>query len=287
VLAYRHAALRFTTANDWRLLAVAAWNGDDNEVAVHAYQKCMAAGGAIDAETLNGYVTALNAIGRWKEAEAVADRLIELADADPLFRAAGLHALAGALAGQGKFAEAAKLVREAMTLNPAAAQTEEMKETVRCIEARQGPTVEHGPESSVERKAFDALAAGDPFTPEALARDANSWMLARAALAAVELRRVEDVSLSVPGRVLEAAVRMLDRTAGALAPDAILCRLRALRIRENAFIQIDPIPPSGQRMTDDELDERYADRVAHAEARRAAGPGPTRTPRSTVSPDVP
>lgn len=282
VLAYRYAALKFATSDDWRLLAVAAWHADDNEVAVHAYQKCMAAGGAIDAETLNGYVTALNAIGSWKEAEAVADRLIEAAGGDALYRAAGNHALAVALAGQGKFAEAAKYARDAVALNPAAQHTEEMRETLRCIEARQGPPVERGPESSVERTAFDALAAGDPHTPENLARDANSWGLARAAIAAAELRRSEDVSLSVPGRVLEAAVRMLDRTPGVLAPDAILCRIRALKIRENAFIQIDPAPPPGQRMTPDELDERFHERSELAKARPA---GPRRSPRATAGPE--
>jgi tetratricopeptide (TPR) repeat protein len=305
VLAYRYAAMRFSTSDDWRLLAVAAWHADDSEIAVHAYQKCMAAGGTIDAETLNGYVTSLNAIGRWKEAEAVADRLIDVAGGsgedtgatghshgrsgfavagpDPLYRAAGLHALAVALAGQGKFAEAAKYAREAVALNPAAQHTEEMAETLRCIEARQGPPVERGPESGIERTAFDALAAGDPHTPENLARDANSWGLARAAIAAAELRRGDEVGLSVPGRVLEAALRMLDRTPGVLAPDAILCRIRALRIRENAFIQIDPAPPPGQRMTPDELDERHAERVERAaELDRARGPAPRR-PRTTRS----
>jgi tetratricopeptide (TPR) repeat protein len=261
VLAYRYAALRFTSADDWRLLAVAAWHAADYEIAVHAYQRCMAAGGAIDSETLNGYVTALNAIGQWTEASAVADRLIDAADDDPLYRSAGLHALAVALAGQGKFSEASRYAREAVALNPAAQHTEEFAETLRCIEARQGPPVESGPESSVERRAFDALAAGDPYTPERLATDANSWGLARAALAAVELRRPEDVSLSVPGRALEAAVRTLDRTAGAINADAIVCRIRAQRIRENAFIQIDTPPPTGQRISSDEVEERHAERV--------------------------
>jgi tetratricopeptide (TPR) repeat protein len=283
VLAYRYAALRFATSADWRLLAVAAWHADDNEVAVLAYQRSMAAGGAIDAETLNGYVTSLNAIGRWKEAEAVADRLIDVAEKDPLYRAAGLHALAVALAGQGKFAEAAKYAREAVALNPAAQHTEEMAETLRCIEARQGPPVERGPESGVERTAYDALAAGDPHTPENLARDANSWGLARAAIAAAELRRGDEVSLSVPGRVLEAAVRMLDRTPGVLAPDAILCRIRALRIRENAFIQIDPAPPPGQRMTPDELEERHAERIDNAAALERLRGTSMRRARSTRS----
>jgi tetratricopeptide (TPR) repeat protein len=305
VLAYRYAALAFTTAEDWRLLALAAQRADDREVAVHAYQRCMAAGGAIDAATLLAYVTSLNVIGQWKEAEAVADRLIEMTEHQPLVRAAGLHALALALAGQNKFPEAAKYAREAVALNPAmlgsdgastapsygdsgsavagSRDADDIRETLRCIEARQGPPVERGPESSVERRAFDALAAGDPHTPEALARDANSWGLARAALAAVEMRRSDDVTLTVPGRVLEAAVRMLDRTAGAQQPDAILCRLRALRIRENAFIQIDPPPPAGAtRMTPDELEERHHERVRAAPARRG-----TRGGRTIPPPDRP
>ena len=267
VLAYRYAALRFTRAADWRLLAVAASHADDNEVAMVAFQKCMAAGGALDADTLAGYVDALGAVGRWKEAEAVADRLIESTE-DPVLAAAGYHALALALAGQGRFTDAARFAREAIARAPALAKTEEMEETLRCIEARQGPPVMAGPEGTVERTAFDALAAGDVALPEQLARDAMSWGLARAALAAAELRRPDDVGV-VPGRVLEAAARMLDRTIAAQAPDAVLCRIRALRIRENAFIQIDPPPPpAARRMTRDELDERHAERAA---ARRASG----------------
>jgi hypothetical protein len=42
--------------------------------------------------------------------------------------------------------------------------------------------------------------------------------------------------------------------------DAVLARIRAMRIRDNAFIQIDPPPPLGLRYTTEEFDTAYAER---------------------------
>ncbi len=61
-------------------------------------------------------------------------------------------------------------------------------------------------------------------------------------------------------RALDAAVAMLGRTEGATNPDATLARIRALRIRDNAFIQIDPPPPLGIRYSVEEFERAYQDR---------------------------
>jgi hypothetical protein len=123
------------------------------------------------------------------------------------------------------------------------------------------PASRPGSEQSVEREAWNALAASDVETPTRLATEGNSWGLFRSALAATELRSEADNLAPVPTRALEAALMVLERSAGNTLADAVLCRLRALRIRENAFIQIDPPPPMGTRLADGELDRRLADRT--------------------------
>ena len=75
-------------------------------------------------------------------------------------------------------------------------------------------------------------------TPEQLAAAGNSWGLFRSALAAGELRTEAEQNVPASARALEGARMVLDRTVGNPLPDAVLARIRALRIRENAFIQI-------------------------------------------------
>ncbi|HEU4727193.1 MAG TPA: hypothetical protein VFT22_04875, partial [Kofleriaceae bacterium] len=70
----------------------------------------------------------------------------------------------------------------------------------------------------------------------------------------------DENGIPVSPRALEAAVGILSRSAGATQPDAVLARIRALRIRDNAFIQIDPPPPLGARLTPDDLERAYAER---------------------------
>ena len=137
----------------------------------------------------------------------------------------------------------------------------ELAETVTYAETGTIPPFEPSREQSPERRAYEALAAGDVAVPEELATRGNSWGLFRAALVATELRAEADNLAPVPTRALEAALMVLERSTGNTLPDAVLCRLRALRIRENAFIQIDPPPPMGTRLADGELDRRLADRT--------------------------
>jgi tetratricopeptide (TPR) repeat protein len=56
VRAYHYASLRFDDADDWRLLATAAWFAEDDDLAALAYGKMIsaAAAGAVDTQTLHG-----------------------------------------------------------------------------------------------------------------------------------------------------------------------------------------------------------------------------------------
>jgi hypothetical protein len=161
--------------------------------------------------------------------------------------------MARALAGQGRHVDAHPYARAAEELGPEGALADELAATMALIVGQLAPPVDAGPELSMERQACDDLEAGR-FETLVSAVSSPSWGIARIALAASELRREDDNGIPVAPRALDAALEVLARSRGATAPDAVLARIRALRIRDNAFIQIDPPPPLGLRATPDELD---------------------------------
>jgi hypothetical protein len=111
----------------------------------------------------------------------------------------------------------------------------------------------------MERRACQDLEASN-FEQLVSAITSPSWGVARIALAACEFRKDDESGIPVAPRALDAAVAILGRTEGAMNPDAVLARIRALRIRDNAFIQIDPPPPLGLRLTPEDFERAYADR---------------------------
>lgn len=84
--------------------------------------------------------------------------------------------------------------------------------------------------------------------------------IARTALAACEFRKDDESGIPVSARALEAAVALLSRTEGATGPDAVLARIRALHVRDNAYIQIDAPPPLGARLAHDEFERLFGER---------------------------
>ena len=114
-------------------------------------------------------------------------------------------------------------------------------------------------EQSMERQASRDLEAG-MFDSLAPAITSPSWGIARVALLACEFRKEDESGIPVSPRAIDGALAILARTQGQTHPDAVLARIRALRVRDNAFIQIDPPPPLGLRYTPEEFDRAYADR---------------------------
>ena len=127
------------------------------------------------------------------------------------------------------------------------------------IVAQQSPPVRASLELSPERQAYADLEAGR-FDALVAAIGSPSWGVARVALAACELRTEDEGGVPVSPRALGGALAILGRTQGATHADAVLARIRALRIRDNAFIQIDPPPPLGVRYTPEEFERAYAER---------------------------
>lgn len=274
----RYASRRFRTPEAWQTLAAAATESGEHSVAALALKSALAAGAALDINMLARYGNALMRVGEFVECEEVATRLIAKAGNDRDAKIVGLHCMARALAGQGRHVDAHAYAKAAQDLGPTRALLHELDETMERIVAQETMPVVGGSEASPERQAFAALAAGDlELAAEEL--DGESWMRVRSALAASEFRRPEENGVPVAVAAIEAAKQVLARTVGCLGLDAALCRVRALRIRDNAFVQIDPPPPLGSRLTPEQFERQYQEREKRSGRSSTSLPMPSSTAR--------
>lgn len=253
----RYASRRFRTADDWIALAIAASRADNDAITVEAGRRAVQLG-AKDSALLVALATSLYRIGEFVECERLAQQLIAEGRAREV-RLAGLHAMARSLAGQGRHVDAHPYAKAAAELGPNGELAAELIETMDRIVAQQDPPVRPSPDMSMERRACNDLEAGK-FDHLAPAISSPSWGIARVALAACEFRTEDESGIPVAPRALDAAVAMLGRTEGTTHLEATLARIRALHIRDNAFIQIDPPPPMGLRYTIEEFERAYAER---------------------------
>jgi tetratricopeptide (TPR) repeat protein len=253
----RYASRRFRTGEDWAALATAASRADNDAIAIEAGRKAVSLG-ARDHQLLIALARGLYRLGDFAGCERVAQQLIT--EGGPReARIAGLHAMARALAGQGRHVDAHNYAKAAAELGPNGELAAELIETMDRIVAQQAPPVRTSVEYSPERKAYAELEAGR-FDQLVGGIQSQSFGIARVALAASEFRQDDESGIPVAPRALDGAVAILQRTEGAMAVEAVLARIRALRIRDNAFIQIDPPPPLGLRYTPEEFDRLYAER---------------------------
>jgi tetratricopeptide (TPR) repeat protein len=254
----RYASRRFRTPDDWGLLASAAAHTENDAVAVEAGRRAVQLGSS-DPDVLTALAQGLYRLGEFAECEKVAQLLIGNRSLPREVRVVGLHAMARALAGQGRHVDAHPYAKEAARLGPNGDIASELIETMDRIVAQQKPPTRPSAELTMERRAWGELEAGnfEVLTP---AITSPSWGITRAALAACEFRTQDENGIPVAPRALDAAVAVLGRTIGATHPDAVLARIRALRIRDNAFIQIDPPPPLGLRFTVEEFERAFMER---------------------------
>jgi tetratricopeptide (TPR) repeat protein len=252
----RYASRRFRTAEDWATLAGAAGRADNDAVAVDAGRRALSLGSR-DLSLLITLATSLYRMGEFHECERIARQLIAEGARDA--RVAGLHAMARALAGQGRHVDAHPYAKAAAELGPNGELAAELIETMDRIVAQQSPPIRPSLELSPDRQACTELEAGrfDVLMPSI---SSPSWGVARIALLASEFRTEDESGIPVSPRAIDGALAILNRTVGATHPDAVLARIRALRIRDNAFIQIDPPPPLGVRYTPEEFEQAYSER---------------------------
>ncbi len=251
------ASSRFRTAEDWAFLGVVAHHAGDDLETVEAGRQAVLLG-ASSSELLVVLATSLYRLGEFAECERVALQLLDGREGHQV-RVAGLHAMARALLGQRRHVEALPYAKAAADLGPNGELAAELIETMDRIVAQQpAPSAVAAVRAAVRRASTD-LATGKFDDLLSLVRSA-SWPLARLGLAACEFRTEDESGIPVPPRALDASADVLARTVGTTDPDATLARIAALRIRDNAFIQIDPPPPLGTRFTRAEFERAYAER---------------------------
>ena len=257
VAVLRYASRRFRSPEDWATLASAAFRADNDAVCIEAGRQAVKLGGTEPA-LFCALATSLYRLGEFVECEQIARQLIaESGGRDA--RLVGLHAMARALAGQGRHVDAHPYAKAAAELQPNGELAADLIETMDRIVAQQTPSVRTSSEDSMERAACDDLEAGR-FESIVTAIPSPSWGIARVALAACEFRTDDESGIPVAPRALDAAVAILGRSEGTTNPEAAMARIRALRIRDNAFIQIDPPPPLGLRYSVEEFERVYAER---------------------------
>ncbi|MEO6774755.1 MAG: hypothetical protein ABI467_17400 [Kofleriaceae bacterium] len=254
----RYALRRSRNPDDFAMLAITAGLGDNDAVAVEAAKRALQLG-ATGPELMMTLATSLYRLGDFVECEQIAQQLITLRGATRELRPVGLHAMARALAGQGRHVDAHPYAKESSRLGATGELAREIAETMDCIVAQTAPPIRTSTEVSMERQAFRDLEAGN-HEQLTSAITSPSWSIARAALAACEFRTDDENGIPVAPRALEAALDVLERSAGTTAIDAVLARIRALRIRDNAYIQIDPPPPLGVRFTVEEFERAFLER---------------------------
>lgn len=262
VVALRYASHRFRTVDEWRYLATAGWYAGDHEAAATAYRAMLARGAPADAPTLHYFLTSLCRSGQWSEAEQVAQRLGSTAGGDATYAALAAHGRAVALCGLGRHTEALPWAEQAAAMNPSPELAAELAATVTRARDRATPPYHAPHEGTASGRALAALAAGDLAAAQRLVAGAGPLALAR--LVVAEVRTPADNERLVSPRAVEAAGDILDRTAGTTTPAEALLRVRALRVIDDAFIQIDPPPPLGAQVPAAEFVRRWRERLDRA-----------------------
>lgn len=254
----RYACRWSESAEDFALLAIAAHRANDHAVAAAAGKRAVSLG-ASKPELLATLATSLYRVGEFGDCEEVALRLIGLASAPIEARTVGRLAMARALVGQRRYDEALRYANDLGVVDVPAAIADELVETMGCIVAQRLPPIQAPLHASMQRQAFAALETG--HFEEVMPQIASAlWPTTRAALAACEFRTEAENAVSVSYRALEAAAEVLRRSRGTTSADAALARIHALKIRDNAYIQIDPPPLLGKRYTVEEFERAYRER---------------------------
>jgi hypothetical protein len=193
----------------------------------------------------------------------VAAELIAVAGQDATLRARGHHAMARALLGQGRVVEALRHAQRALADNPVGDEAAEMAETL--SRATRGEPYPQRPlrGAAAAPRAFAALAQGDLGAAASIAAASPDWAAARAGLVAASFRADPEAAVSYDAlRVIGAGI---DASAGAIEVDAVLWRVLALELREEAAFPTDTPPPLGPRLDRSELDRLVSDRADEVE----------------------
>lgn len=195
------------------------------------------------------YTAAEQWLGFGGIADAAADRVrTERAyrrayELDPsAFDAAQLEAYSRACSGLGKHDDGVALAQEALSRNKHSAVAALYQTTLEQAKERHPTTFVDSPlPVRLRPPALVALDTGD-FATAAAALGERDWTARRAALIGARHRTPAERSLTATARAQRAASTMLAATVGLLDRDAVVCRITALEIREQAVFARDPLP---------------------------------------------
>jgi tetratricopeptide (TPR) repeat protein len=238
----------FTRAEDHRYHALFAWQANDDAAMARAYGRAWEMDpAALTGVDLDGYAGLLYELGEYAACERVTKRLEAVAGSDLELQACVFHRRACADIGLERWEDALRHVRRAIELNPAAARKRYLLETLARAERREKAPVT-GVEKDATAAALESLSEGDFQSAMTLSESAD-WRLRYVALLASEFRYETENEVPVTPRARKASERVLRDSRGAMDREAILARIEALSIRENALFSLDPPPPLGDRLT--------------------------------------
>jgi hypothetical protein len=89
----------------------------------------------------------------------------------------------------------------------------------------------------------------------------RDWKTRRAAIAATRHRTASEHAVAVTSRARAAAIATMTNTIGSLDPDAVLCRMTAMAIREQSAFARDPLPRLPRSIPAGPASPRFSDRV--------------------------
>ncbi len=247
-----YASRWYVRADQWLTYGGIAYAAMDNPRTVKAYMLAYQLDpDAFDATQLNAYAGVLDEVADYARCEAIAKHLLRVGGDEALWQANAHNHLACAYIGLDRFDEAVQCAEQAVAKNPLAENTAGFAATLERARTRTKAT---SPAATIPVKVrepiFGLLETGDFARASAFA-DAALWRVRRAALHATRFRFASENDIEVTPRALAAANAVLADTIGLVDVEAVLARMLALQIREQAYFARDPLPHLGDRMTRD------------------------------------
>ena len=253
-----YASRWYVRADQWLTYGGIAYAAMDNPRTIRAYALAYQLDpDTFDASQLNAYAGVLDEVGDAVTCEKIALHLMRVAGDDAVWKTCAWSHLACAYCGQGKFEQAVAFARRAVDHNPLPDNAAGFAATLARAQAETRGTPEVLPPPGKFREpVFHLLEAGDFAAAAGFASDA-SWRVRRAALTAARFRFGSENDVAVTPRARAAAIAMLGDTAGVADREAVLARVLALTIREQAYFARDPVPRLGDRMTRDAFYQEF------------------------------
>jgi tetratricopeptide (TPR) repeat protein len=248
-----YASRWYVRADQWLTYGGIAYAAMDNPRTVKAYALAYQLDpDAFDTSQLNAFAGVLDEVGDYVLCEKIANHLLRVAEDDILWKTNAWNHLACAYIGLGRFDEAVQFAEQAVTQNPLADNTAGFAAT---LERARTKTKTTPPPPTVPVKVrepvFALLEAGDFASASVLGDAGSSWRTRRAALCASRFRFASENDVEVTPRARAAANAALVDTVGLVDLEAVIARMVALEVREQAYFARDPLPRLGDRMTRD------------------------------------